>query len=393
MALFRRRRSAESDSAVAVGEFWSHWADLRDELAASVDADMPVPEETAQRLTERVRRIHQSLTWEVAPAPSPTPHDLDELGLSLDDEARDILARMEDPEGDPGSFRAGEGPRYALTLSAGPDDAARVLAERWRRAAPEEAGWRFFPAHPADHDKLGKPVTWDGHELDLGHASVALRVDQKIGRIEAGVYHPDFMFLPEETRTAVAEHVVLLSLGEDDYVRWIGSVAALVEKPLDPLPPTSIPSVVEQLSGALGSGGWVTLQGRVPLRGAIQIAVRHPLHRRDFPAFTLYVQVTVAYASADGEKLPTGASATALEDFALGLRDLLGDNGALLAQQTVGGQRQFHFYLDPESGVLPELERSVREWPEGRTQVHSALDPDWETIEQITKPVRRQLGQ
>jgi hypothetical protein len=149
---------------------------------------------------------------------------------------------------------------------------------------------------------------------------------------------------------------------------------------------------VRQLSGMGGGGGWVTLQGRIPLRGALQLSARYPLHRRDYPALTLYAQVMVSYAETDEDRLPTGASASALEAYALGLREMLGSNGALFAVQTVGGQRVLHFYLDPESGILPEFEKAARGWSEGRVFVTSALDPEWRTIDQILKPIRKQLG-
>ncbi|RNL84852.1 DUF695 domain-containing protein [Halostreptopolyspora alba] len=390
MALFRRRRSTASDSA-AVDEFWSHWSDVRESLASSVTLGTPVPEETAARLTERVTRIHPALTWQVSAASNPTLGGLGDLGLSDDADAGELLARMTQLD-DAAEAPANEGPSYALTLSGGPDDSARILAERWSRAAPDDPEWRFNPAHPADHEQLTKSLTWDDHELDLAHCTTSMRVDQQRGRIQAGVYHPDFMFLPEETQAGVADHVVLLALGEDDCVRWISDVDPLVEKPLDPLPPTSMPSVVRQLAEALAGGGWVTLQGRIPLRGTLEITARHPLHRRDFPAFALYAQVTLGYANSDDDKLPTGSSLTALESFVNGLRERLGDNGALLAQQTIGGQRQLHFYLDPDSGVLPELEAAVREWSEGRSHVRSALDPEWTAINQIKKPFKRKLG-
>ena len=61
----------------------------------------------------------------------------------------------------------------------------RVLAERWYRAAPEDADWAFFPARPADHARLSRTVSWNDHELDLAHTSVSLRVDHASGRIEA----------------------------------------------------------------------------------------------------------------------------------------------------------------------------------------------------------------
>ncbi|MUL42709.1 DUF695 domain-containing protein [Streptomonospora sp. PA3] len=393
MALFRRRRSPQSDSAVAVDEFWRRWPEFRAALAARVDSGEPLPEDVDRGLTEAVRRIHPDLKWEAGTAPQgsgPDPGGAGDLGIDEDSDPGQLLERLAALD-DPLASLEGGADR-ALILSAGSDDQARVLTERWARAAPEEPGWRFYPAFPRDHGRLDKPVEWDGHELDLSHCTVAMRVDQQRSRVEVGVYHPDFMFLADETRTGVSDHVVMLALGEDDYVRWISKVEPLVEKPLDPLPPASMPAVVQQLASAMGSGGWVTLQGRVPLRGIIEIAVRHPLHRRDFPALTLYVHVALPYASSDSDRLPAEPSTTALEEFAAGLRTLLGDNGALLAQQTAGGQRQFYFYLDPDSGVLGDFEAAVREWGEGQPTVQSRLDPEWQTVEQLMRPIRRQLG-
>lgn len=393
MALFRRRRSTQSDSAVAVDGFWHQWPEFRAPLAALVDNGVPLPEDVAERIGEAVRRIHSGLTWEVGRAPQEGGSGLGDTGdLDLDEESDpgqllERLAALDDPLA---SLEGGGD--YALTLSAGPDDQARVLTERWARAAPQEPGWRFFPAFPRDHDRLGRPVEWEGHELDLSHCTVAMRVDQQRSKMEIGVYHPDFMFLSDEVRNGVSDHVAMLALGEDDYVRWISKVEPLVEKPLDPLPPASMPSVVEQLASTMGSGGWVTLQGRVPLRGIIEIAARHPLHRRAFPALTLYVHVALPYANSDSDRLPAEPSTTALDEFAAGLRALLGDNGALLAQQTAGGQRQFYFYLGPDSGVLSDFEAAVREWSEGQPTLQSRLDPDWQTIDQLMRPIRRQMG-
>ncbi|MDT0302391.1 DUF695 domain-containing protein [Streptomonospora wellingtoniae] len=393
MALFRRRRSTQSDSAVAVDAFWRQWPEFRAHLAALAESGTRLPEDVAARLNEAVRRIHPDVTWRVGAAPQASgggPGDTGDLDIDEDSDPGRLLERLAALDDPLASLEnAGD---FALTLSAGSDDQARVLTERWARAAPQEPGWRFFPAFPRDHDRLGKTLGWEGHELDLAHCTVAMRVDQQSSRMEIGVYHPDFMFLADDLRGGVSERVVILALGEDDYVRWISKVEPLVEKPLDPLPPASMPSVVEQLANTMGSGGWVTLQGRVPLRGIIEIAVRHPLHRRDFPALTLYVHVALAYTNSDSDRLPAEPSATALAEFAEGLRTLLGDNGALLAQQTSSGQRQFYFYLDPDSGVLNDFEAAVRMWSEGQPTLQSRLDPEWQTIDQLMRPIRRQLG-
>lgn len=393
MALFRRKSSA-TDPAVAIAEFWAAWPELRGPLGGALDAEEDLPHEVTARLDERTRRIHSTLTWEVSRVADPLGDlGLDDLSASLSDSALADLAELDnlDSQGAASSATA-ETTRYSLTLTGGTNDTARVLAERWRQGAPADAEWKFHPARQPDHDQLAATMTWQGHELDLSHASVALRVNQSAVKIEASVFHPDFMFLAEETQHAVARNITLLAIGEDDLVRWIGSIHPLTEKPLDPLPPASMPSVVRQLSGALGSGGWVVAQGRIPVGGPFEISLRHPLSRRDFPAFTLYVLVTVPYANSGSDRLPAASSVDALAEFGATLSEVLGDHGALFAHRTMGGQRQFHFYLDPESGVLPDLEQALDSWQEGRASLSSFLDPDWQAIEQLAKPLRRKLG-
>ncbi len=389
MALFRRRRSA--DSTTAVTEFWDAWPSAREALADAVESDQPVPPEVSERVTALVRAIHPDLEWEVGPAPKPGGGGVGDLDLSPDVDPGKLLeqlAALDDPS------RLTGGPAYALTLRPGASEEARIQSERWARSAPGDDRWTFRPVRPADHDQLSATVRWDDHELDLSHVSVSMRVDHASGRIEVGVYHPDNMFLSGETRERLAEHVTMLALGEDDTVRWIGRTAPLDEPPLDPLPPTSMPAVVRQMADMLGgSGGWVTLHGRVPLQGAVEILLRHPLTRRDFPAFSLFVQVVVPYTHMNEDRLPEGASASALDDLEARVSGVLGDNGALFMRQTAGGRRDYRYYLDPDSGVLPEFEAALMDWPEGEIKLRSQLDPAWAQFESARRPFRRQLGE
>jgi hypothetical protein len=388
MALFRRRRSA--DSTTSVTAFWDAWPAEREALTSAVESDQPVPSEVSERVTALVRSIHPDMGWEVGRAPKPGG-GLEDLDLSADVDPGKLLeqlAALDDPS------RLTDGPSYALTLRPGDSEEARILSERWARSAPEDSRWLFQPVRPADHDQLSSTVNLDDHELDLSHVSVSMRVDHAAGKVEVGVYHPDNMFLPESTRAAVAEHVTLLALGEDDRVRWIGRTAPLDEPPLDPLPPTSMPAVVRQMADMLGgSGGWATLHGRIPLQGAVEILLRHPLTRRDFPAFSLFVQVVVPYTHMDEDKLPTGASTSALDDLEARISGVLGDNGALFMRQTVGGRRDYRYYLDPDSGALPEFEAVLTDWSEGEVKLRSQLDPSWTQFNAARRPFRRQLGE
>lgn len=395
MALFRRRRSNDStDSAVtattaAVTAFWDAWPSVRTALAEAVDSDTPAPTEVAERVTALVRAIHPDLDWEIGRAPEPQG-GLDELDMSPDIDPAELLeqlAALDDPS------RITDAPSYAMTLRPGTSEEARVQSERWSRSAPDDDRWRFRPVRPADHDRLTSTVRWDDHELDLSHASVSMRVDQAGGRIDVGVYHPDNMFLSEETRRSVAEHVTLLALGEDEMVRWVGKVSPLDERPLDPLPPTSMPSVAKQMRDLLGgTDGWVTLHGRIPLQGAVEIMLRHPVTRRDLPALSLFVQVLVPYTNADSDRLPEEGSVEALAGLEARLNEILGDNGAMFMRQSGGGQRMYVYYLDPDSGVLPEFETALMDWPEGKVQLRTRLDPKWSQFELARRPYVRKLG-
>ncbi|MBR8740469.1 DUF695 domain-containing protein [Nocardiopsis sp. MG754419] len=396
MALFRRRRSNDStDSAAsaataAVTAFWDAWSSVRSALAESVDSDTPVPAEVSEKVTTLLRAIHPDLDWEVGKAPEPQSGGLDDMDLSTDiDPAKllEQLAALDDPS------RFTNAPAYAMTLRPGASEDARVLSERWSRSAPEDAQWIFRPVLPADHDRLSTTVRWDDHELDLSHVSVSMRVDQGNGRIDVGVYHPDNMFLSTETRQALADHVTLLALGEDEVVRWVGRVAPLDERPLDPLSPTSMPAVAKQMGDLLGgTDGWVTLHGRLPLQGAVEILLRHPVTRRDFPALSLFVQVLAPYTHADADRLPQDTSTTALAELEARIAGILGDNGALFMQQTGSGQRMYVYYLDPESGVLPEFETALMDWPEGKIQLRTQLDPKWAQFDAARRPYVRRLG-
>ncbi|MDE3721676.1 DUF695 domain-containing protein [Nocardiopsis sp. N85] len=391
MALFRRRRSNDTtDSTAAISAFWDAWPTLREPLAEAVEADRPAPDEVAERVTALVKAVHPDLDWEAGPAPSTPEPGLEDLDLSMDVDPDELLERLAALD-DPAAF--GQGPAHALTLRPGPSDDARIQSERWTRSAPDDDAWAFLPARPADHESLTGTVRWDDHELDLTHVSVSMRVDHATGRIEVGVYHPDNMFLSEDVRRALADHVVLLALGEDESVRRIGTVVPLEESPLDPLPPTSIPAAVRQMIDMLGGGndGWVTLKATNLRQDQLVLSARHPVTRRDFPAFTLAVQVLVPYTDKGSDGQPDGASAVALQELESRLARLLDDNGALFLRSTLSGRRDLMYYLDPESDALAPFEEELKSWSEGDLKLSSRLDPDRAVFAAALRPYRRFL--
>ncbi|PRY02120.1 DUF695 domain-containing protein [Allonocardiopsis opalescens] len=350
MGLFRRRKPAP-DASAAIAEFWAWWsarhADVSRALADREPDAAPAhgfAGPLADELTERVHRIHPGLAWEVDPADG------------------------------------GEGHR--LVLSPGGDDALRAATERWRRSAPATEGWTFHASRPPAPERLAGALDWDGHELDLSHTRVAVRVNGD--RIDGSVYHPDFAFLPEEVRDAIAAHVMALALGEDTAARWLGAVRGAEAPPVDPVPAASLPSVVEQLAGMLG-GPWRSGQGRTPLGKSVLVALRFPLRRRDFPVHDLHVTVQVPYAESGRDGLPAGGSAAALEAFRAALEAEAGEDGALVFYQTGNGSQVLRLYCDPASDVVERLEKLASQWSEGRAKVAGFLDPEWRALAPYVK--------
>ncbi|MQA97291.1 MAG: DUF695 domain-containing protein [Streptosporangiales bacterium] len=340
MALFRRRPSRSASVAPAIAEFWAWWPEVGRQLAETSSDELP--EDLGERLMARIQAIHPELSW---------------------------------------SVREGARARRALIVSSGGHAELRGVAERWLRAAPEAGpDWEFLSAFPPAPDDLDAAVDFEGHELDLGHVSLGLRVDGRRARVDITAYHPDFAFLPDEARAVIAAHVLTAALGEDQVARWIGAVNTVTERPLDALPPSSLPAVVDQLAQTHAAPSWLTGEGRTARGHPALIAVRFPLRRVDFPLYEQHIVVGLPYQHSGPDRLPVDPSGASLRGFAdTGLALVPG--AVLVAHETGDDQRVFHLYADPESGAAAAIEQLAAGWSEGRARVSTTSDPSWAAIE------------
>lgn len=338
MGFFRRPRETPPTATPAISEFWSWWEQARPSVEASLGAEQST--EVVEEISRRVHRIHPELQWEIT-----------------------------EPDG--------AGP--ALTLTGGGDAELRGLAERWRLAAPADDRWRFHAARRPDPKMLEQRLTLDDHEFDLGYVRLGMRADAARARIDVTAYHPDFLFVPDETRDQVVQHVLDWALGEDDVARWIGEVTTAMEAPIDSLPPGMLAAVVTQISEPFQGGSWLTGEGRTPRGHPARLRARFPLHRQDHPLCDLHVAISVPYAHANPDRLPVEPSAGALRRFEKKLARLSGR--AVLAVREIGdGVEVFHLYVDPDSGALAELDQLAASWPEGKAKIASTPDPGWRAL-------------
>jgi Family of unknown function (DUF695) len=330
MGIFRRSSDATSPHTEAIARFWDWWPQARRRLDEGVPADI------ADEMSEYVEAVHEDLEWEIGPGPS-------------------------------------------LTVSGGGDGELRGIAERWRLGAPDDDVWHFRAARPADPAMLSGKLQLEDHEFDLEYVRMGLGADTARARVDVTSYHPDFLFVPEETRLALTYRVLDWALGEDDVARWVGEVATAEEEPMDALPAAMLPPVVEQISAPFSEPAWLVGEGRTPLGHAARVAVRFPLHRQDYPLCELYVSVALPYAHANPDRLPVEPSASSLRTFEEAVESL-GPSVVLAAHETGDGRRVLHLYADPASGAVARLDQLAAGWGEGRAKVASQPDPAWTVL-------------
>jgi Family of unknown function (DUF695) len=217
------------------------------------------------------------------------------------------------------------------------------------------------------------------HDFDLGYVRLGMRADAGRARVHLSVFHPDFLFVPEEAQRQVAANVLVWALGEDDVARWIGDVTTATEQPMDALPPDTLAAVVDQIAEPFKEPAWLRGEGRTPRGHPARVAVLFPLHRQDHPLCDLHVTVSLPYANSNPDRLPVAPSSTALKAFHDKL-DKLGEHAVLALSETGDGLRVFHLYADPDSGVVAELDQLAADWPEGRAKVAATPDPAWRTL-------------
>jgi hypothetical protein len=348
MGIFGRRpRESATSFSPAIIEFWEWWNTARPGIEAALAAGEPESGDTArtalfEELNTRIHKINPELEWELA---------------------------------------RGHDDRPVLIVTGGGDPELRGLAERWRRAAPAGGGdWVFHPARPADPEVLSRQLDLGDHEFDLEYVRMGMRADTARARVDISVYHPDFLFVDEESQLQVAYHVLHWALGEDDVARWVGSVSIATEQPVDALPPNLLAAVVEQIAEPFQEPAWLSGEGRTPRGHPSQVRVRFPVHRQDYPLCDLHVEVSLPYAQSNPDRLPVGSSASSLRAFEKKLTGF-GDKAVLAIRVTGDGMRVFHLYADPDSGVVAELDQLAAGWSEGRARVVSVPDPGWRALQ------------
>lgn len=308
-----------------VVEFWAWWPSIRPAVTAAIETGEFEP--LTPQISKRVSAIHKDLTWE---------------------------------------FSKGTDSSHALVVSPGGNPELRAVAARWGALAPAaDPEWEFHTARQPDHDTLSATMQIAGAKLDLALLRFAYRLDERAAAIDVIGHHPLFRKLPEPVRGQITFLALDWLLGEEGVELWIGGVDFSAEEPDGARDPMDLAAAVAALREEYREPQWVVFSAE--LKGApVTGMAQRPLRSARWPRFDTYVGLQLPYAADRATGLPTEDALEALRAFEDGPGEMaLHGDGELVAQETGGGVRTLHYYVDGGSGVTDDLKAAATGWAGG----------------------------
>jgi hypothetical protein len=313
------------------------------------------------------KAIDQFWDWWQAGGRSAAEHIARAGGASSDELTRRVAALSPGLRWDifPGSDDG-----LALTLSSAGDAAARVVAERWRRAAPPGSGWEFRTAKIAEPVALEGSIEIAGSTLDLTRLTFHLSDADHGPRLNVTVAHPAFADLPGDVPHQIAFLALDWALGEDAVERWLGRIDVSTTPGDGDV--IALRNAIESRAAARGSDSWAALEGAANGRPLVAL-VNIGIDRFDAPTHDLHHAVSVRYA-ADDRGLPVAVAT--LQQAEDGFEDIPG--AILVATLNHDGVRTLHLYTDaddePAAQTIAAIARRI-----GR-RLDVTPDPGWTAV-------------
>ena len=333
------RRSSSPAETEAVGAFWRWWSVagaglITAAVMTGVYGDLP------EMIGAMVMAIHPELRWETAP---------------------------------------GARSRHRLCVSGGGDPRLRVLAERWRRAAPQPTeSWEFAAAREPHADTLTGTLEGLAQPVDLGKARIAVDWDDRSALAEFTVFHPAFTKMGTDDCRQAARLLVDWLLGEDDVQRWVGAINVSRTDPSDSQPAAVVPEFIQEVAALNPDPRWTMREARTSAGQRVIVCALRPLRWVDHPLLDLHTAVRISFRRT-GDGLPDGEALRGLLHLEQDLDALLGPRGRLVASETSNGLRVLHYYSDSEDqNGRDSFERIARSRKD--VQVAHTYDPGWARV-------------
>jgi hypothetical protein len=275
--------------------------------------------------------------------------------------------------------------RHRLCVSGGGDPRLRVLAERWRRAAPPPTDtWEFAAAREPQPDMLTGTLEGLGEQVDLGLARIAVDWDDRSALAELTVFHPAFTAMGTNDCRQAARLLVDWLLGEDNVQRWVGAVNVTRTDPRDSQPAAVVPEFFQAVATRNPDPRWTMREARTSSGHRVIVCALRPLRWIDHPMLDLHTAVRISYrrTGKDGlpdDGLPDGEALMGLLHLERDLESVLGPRGRMVASETSNGLRVLHYFSDSEDqNGRDSFDRFARTRED--VQVAHTYDPGWSRV-------------
>ncbi len=290
-----------------IEEFWAWWPEGRAAIERTLRSGLD--EALTAVINARVRAIDPALEWEI--------------GAEKDE-------------------------KPAFVLSARGHPIRRLVAERWRRAAPADPSWTFLAARRRGAHSAGTKLQIGGHDLAFDDLTFGITEDETQEKLDVVIEHPAFASIDDrDLRLRIGFIGLDHALGEDDVERWIGAIA-LEGEPAERVKLGALHARVAQFAKKATGDKWVILRGIVdgkPMFASINAAVK----RIDHLLLDTHVAVTLKLARPTPEGLLVRDEGDALVRMEDELNEMLRGEAVEIGRETGNGKRTYHYHV-MESG-------------------------------------------
>jgi hypothetical protein len=290
-------------------------------------------------------------------------------------------------------IRRGYGAEFRLSLSGRNVPAARVVAERWLRAAPAADGvWEYAAARPRDRKALERIHRSGPHGVGAGQVKAQWTWDEDTAKLSVTLVHRKFQRTPPTPRDRFARAIVAGVIGEDEAARWVGSyeTSAAVD---DPRPLPEFAAAVDALEARRPlPEQWRQRDYTVAGRPGIARVLVAP-HWLDLPLFDMLSRIEFRNAAGDraaaaaqlevppGELWMPEADEVAdalvpVDELLAELRSMVGDRGIVTAELTQLDRSTLFLYTDHVDEALAAW---IESWAHARgcSQFRQVRNAGW----------------
>lgn len=334
-------RTALAAADQGIAEFWSWWSGLSlDDRLRTATGEAPALQDS---LSKRVDAIHPQLAWE---------------------------------------FAAGSTSEHSLALSGEGNPTGRLVAERWKRAAPPgDAHWTYFATRqPIDEaELLGVTLGYENVELDMKSVRVSAVENELRPQLSVTVWHPNLAQLPDESRSGAVFIALDNALGEHDVEMWIGNVEVGTMEPSSSMNLVELRETVAALEAKTPPELFATAAGTDPETGASLVFIlQTSLRRWENPFHDTFCDIRLDYTP-DDRGMPSSTDLAELQDMQETVIAKLGTTVVFAGAVTGGGARHLWLFADGDSDALER----IGAWATERsrmTSVRSEFDPGWNLL-------------